>query len=377
MKQLVRGAWAAAICLGVCAPRVAHGDNNANTAGIIAGSTAAAAASSSRTPAPSYGRLAGRPLSDWVNPETGSPGVLGAGCGVAVEVALSGTNTQNFANISVANTTDGPVALLPDETTMRFSSGLVRRPLPTGAGDVQLDPGWMVRGGLQFPEKAEFEGQDWILVQIVTVAPGGGRCTVPVLVERDRSKRPDSASYVARSVLEVQLSVGSGFAATGSMRSVVEPKGLTMDVGFGYYPWVHHGFTLDIVISRHGTAGVAKVAPSLPPDGLELGSAGFMAGYSGRLYALPWLSVAWQPSTGLYGFSLSESRSDGNTIKEQFVFAIRNRLRLSAEFATLSDGTQFSLAASVVQLWVPHGHMGDASVSGNAFSGLLSIVVGE
>jgi hypothetical protein len=364
-------------CIGVLAPSIVRADHHpGTTAAIIAGSTAAASASASRTPAPSYGRLAGKPLSDWVDPATGSPSFLGAGCGVAVEVALSGIATKNFLNVGVANTTDGPIALLPDETTMRFSSGLVRRPLPTRAGDVRLEPGWMVRGGLEFPEKAEFEGQDWILIQIVTDAPGGGRCTVPVLVERDRSKPPDAASYVPHSVWEFQVSAGSGVAATGSLKSVVQPTGLNMDVGLAYYHWLHHGFTLDIALSRHGTAGVPSVVPARAPDGLEINGAGFMLGYSGRIYALPWLSIAWQPSIGPYGFALEESRSDGNVIMERVFFAVRNRLRLSACFATISDGTQFSLAGSVVQLWVPHGSFGDANVSGNAFSGLLSIVVG-
>jgi hypothetical protein len=378
MNALARWASAAPVCLGALGPSVARGDPNPGTTAAIVAGTTAASASSSRTPAPTYGRLAGRPLSDWVNPVTGSPSVLGAGCGIAVEVALSGTNQTNYVNISVANLTDRPIAFWPNETTMRFSNGLVRRPLPTGALGVSLEPEWMVRGGIAFPEKAEFEGQEWILLQIVTSAPGGGeRCTIPVLVERDRTKQPDAASYVARSVLEVQLSAGSGFAATGSLGSVIEPKGVTIDVGFGYYPWVHHGFTLDLVVSRHGTAGVSHVVPLRPPDGLELGGAGFFAGYSGRIYALPWLSIAWQPSIGPYVLSLSESRSNGETIMERGVFAVHNRLRLSARFATMSDGTEFSLAAAAVQLWVPHGHIGDASLSGNAFTGLLSFVVGE
>jgi hypothetical protein len=377
---MIRARWesTAAACIGASLAAVAHADlAPGTTEGIIAGTAAANAAKAPSARPSAHGRLTGSAFSDWIDPATGSPGFLGAGCGVAVEVAVSGTGSKNYVNVDVANTSDTQIDFFPDETTMRFSSGLTRRPKTTGGGGgITLDPSWMVRGAMELPDKADFKGPNWILVQIVTVSSQGGRCTVPVLVERDESQSADPSAYLVHTTWEVAFDGGSGFARTGSLRSVVEPKGFTMGFGVVYYPWVHHGFTLDVVVSRYGTDGVAAVVPARSPEGLEITGAGFLLGYAARLYPLSWLSVGWQPSVGPYVFGLSEARTNGETILQRGVFAVQNRLRLSARFATISDGTQLSFIASAVQLWVPHGTFGDASVSGNAFSALVGIACG-
>jgi hypothetical protein len=321
-----------------------------------------AAMASRADPAPK-----GQPLADWQRAHAAS-------CGVVVDVVLSAAGPRGFADVTVANSTAAPVTLLADDATLRFSGGRVRRPLPTGTGDVTIATGSTTSQRLEFPDKADLQGQDAIEIEIVTAAPNGERCVVPVRVERDRSKPVDSASYLANSSWEVPWGAGVGPGATGSLGQMTHPPQLTMDVGLAHYPWLHHGFTADAVITSHGTPDVPKIDPSRQPGDYELTGVGLFVGYSARTYLLPWLLVAWQPSVGPYLFELSEK--DAGALNTQVVFAVRNRVRLSARVLSLPSGTDLSLAASAVQLWIPHGSLGNASMSGNAFSGLLAIVFG-
>lgn len=365
MKLL--GAAAAVALVSLCGVAA-----RAQVSPVVAGAIAGAAASQ---PVSVDRPLQGRPLPGWLDPRTGSPGRLNVGCGMASEVLLSASGRRVFVDVVISNESEEIVTLLVDRTRARFSTGLARELVASIRGDEVLRPGWNAHVSFTFPSKAELEGQDWLEIELAFANDDGTRCSYATRVERDTRQPPQPASWIAHSTIELQFSGGPRFAATGDLGALVSPVGGAIDFGFAWYPAFRHGPFVDLVLDYYGSEGASRVAPTLTLSKPRVSGAGFFLGWGVRAFPFSRLSLAYQPAVGAYALELLDGGQEGSLVSSG-AFAFRERVRLQFDALSLRDGTVFSVAANVVHLWLPSASLGEAPASGNAFSALLSIVVG-
>jgi hypothetical protein len=65
----------------------------------------------------------------------------------------------------------------------------------------------------------------------------------------------------------------------------------------------------------------------------------------------------------------------GESKEESVAFAVMDRLRLDAPFASLSDKSRFGFSAILYHLAPVSGHLGQVDIAGNSVGLLLGIVV--
>lgn len=369
------GALARALCafgFVLSASRTAAQSQGAITSGVIAG----VAASHRPSPRGVQLEIEGKELLDWVDVGTDSTSRLSRACdGVVTELVLSGRSTRNFLNVSVLNETPTQIAFLPSQTEVRFGDGTVRRLLPATESDFAIEPDWRLHTVLRFPEKADFRGQRELEVRLSFEQKNQPPCVAVTRFVRAPGLPEREASYTTYALLELEFDAGLRFFATSGMRALAGDRGPILHLEFGVFSSVHHGLSLDIAIDRYGDAAIRRAAPTLMLDANPVVSgAGFLVGYLGRVYFTPWLSATYQAATGPYVFELDDDGKTGPKLST-LVFPLRQRLRLSGRFAVIEDGTEFSVAASLINLIVFYGKFGLVDTHGTTLGATLSILV--
>jgi hypothetical protein len=84
--------------------------------------------------------------------------------------------------------------------------------------------------------------------------------------------------------------------------------------------------------------------------------------------------LVYSPQIGVVPFQLTDG-TEGVKMTSAVVCP-RQRLRLIAPFARFLSGSAFA-AVSVSQTYGPYGHLGEVALSGNLFSGVLLLGLGE
>jgi hypothetical protein len=320
-------------------------------------------------PARADWKIEGQPLPDWIQRETGTASHLDGMCGdLAVEILLSGRSGSNHANVWLANAGDQPVTLLSDTVMARFSGGMVRRLLPASQGDRTTGPGFISGTVFAFPSKADFAGQSALSIE-AEILRGGDRCTLRTSFRRDERIPEDPFTATIHQRMTLDLSLGAAFAHHGAIGRLTPPAVVIFGVGGTVVPWVHHGFTIDVLAGEWGHRGVAAVAPQSTESGTHLTPAIFLFGYAHRRYPLPWLVTSLEPSAGIYVLQLANGSSELQTSDVRL--AARGRLRLQIPF-----GIWFASAAVDYYRFVG-GSLGGARLGGGAIAAMVLAGFGE
>jgi hypothetical protein len=344
--------------------------------GAIAGGMAASAAAATASREARHDeRIPGVELSDWSDSRSGSTTRMATGCGgVALEATLSSTPGRNFVTVTLANDAPVAVAFLPGASRFRFGGGAYRRFADVSA-DLQLDAGWLVTRRFAFPDKESFEVAQTLELE-VRVLPEGAQaaCPLRVVFERNKEQPANVRSHVSYTTLELELGVGARVLETGGLGEL--GNGASLHLDFAGFFGVHHGMTISLVADLHGSGAVDDISPETRLDAHpSISGTGFLVGYIGRVYITPWLSAAYNAATGPYVFELTSENEDGPELATA-VLPLRHRLRLSADFLRLPDGSRFSLAASLTQLLVPYGDFGRVELRGSSIAASLELMIG-
>jgi hypothetical protein len=327
-------------------------------------------------PVPAEPGPPGRALAEFADRRSGLATRTAIGCGgIAVEAVLSGTSNHNFVTVIVHNESGEPVTFLPRNSRARFGKRGPRQ-LLDGGSDAKLDSGWYVTRSLRFADKAEFEDQERLEVELRLMNEYDQLCTLPVIFERDPAIEPSERTHVSFTVLEVELGLGARIFESGGVRDLGGGSGVAFHLDFSGFFGVHHGMTVSIPGDFHGDDAVERVAPELELAGHpRISGVGFLVGYIGRLYLTPWLNVAYNAATGPYLYELLDD-SEGGARLDTAVLPLRHRLRLALDMITMGDGSRFSFAASFTHLWIPHGDFGTVELKGHALAATLALMVG-
>jgi hypothetical protein len=276
----------------------------------------------------------------------------------------------------VANDSGQTSSLDIEQVVVRFAGGLTRTLRPLSTSNSPLEADWWQHRTFEFPNKEDFRGRDALVVDLPLSIAGGGRCVVHAEMARAPGVPADVRTYTAYDALEVYLGGGARFAAAGALSDIASVGGAGFELGFGLFPWVNHGFFMDIALEGYGGGDAARrVAPDLVlGKGPHVTGGGFFLGYALRFYPTRWMDVSLRPSVGLHFLDVDDQVKDGPT-REVSMLGVRTKFRLAFRFARLQDGTQFWLAPAAVHLFVPSGSFGPADVSGHTFGGLLEFVV--
>lgn len=358
--------------LSLAAARAAADASSAIGAGVSAGVAAGATASVLDGPrgAPPI-EVVGSDLPEWVDPLTGSASRLAESCGLVLEARLSGMPRQNYLNLTIANETDAPVVIDVHGVTVRFGSGVTRRVTELGAGDAELRPDWWAHRAFAFPSKAEFEHEDRLRVELPIRVGEGEVCVATVSMAHRPGVKVPERSYTSFSPLELAFGLTTHFAATGDLRRIAERVNPGFDLGFTFYPWVHHGFTFELGIDAFGRNGLDAVAPQQASRSIT--GTFFMLGYSYRILPIRQLALEYNLNAGLY--ALEAQTPDGkDTVAFSPGFGVREKLKLNFLLWT-ADQTRIELGPALILSVVPAGEFGATTVSGNLFSGALYLTM--
>lgn len=364
-------AWLALSCVLLFARSSRADVASSIAAGAAAGAAAGIVASG---PRPDPARR-GSELTDWRDSGLAMAGRLAAGCGVAVELRLTGTGAANFLDVTITNQNDFPLSLAVRQVIAQFGSGRSRYLDLDDRWDGELAAGWWQQVFFRFPEKADFAGQDTLRVGLPFVAPGKPPCVVSVELNRPRGVPLRERTYTEFTQFQIDFGLSMHFAATGDLSKIARNVNPGFELGFIGFPWVHHGISLDFGIDGYGRRGLPAVVPghdANPVLGLYA-----MAGYVFRLVPTRRLSLSYAPAFGAYNVGVTEgSDKSSTTIASETCLALRQRLRLSY-FVGMLDDARFEIAPAIQHTYLPFGKLGAADVGGNLFSGLLFLTLSQ
>src|SRR5262249_24893096 len=140
-----------------------------------------------------------------------------------------------------------------------FESGVTRR-LLSSRGDDVLPRGWWGHRTLTFPAKEDFRDQNRMVVDLPIVFGSGARCVATVELVRATELAHDIRTYVPYTQLDFYLGGGVHVGAAGALRDLGGAHGGAFDIGFSYWPTVHHGWFFEGNGDSFGDKGVSLVA---------------------------------------------------------------------------------------------------------------------
>jgi len=355
------------------ATRASADSSTAVASGVAAGVAASGAVADSNRPRGQQPiEVVGRELPEWVDPLTGSASRLASSCGLTLEARLSGMPKQNYLNLTVVNNMDTPVVFDSENVTVRFGSGVSRRLTSFDGEPALIRPGWVTHSAFVFPSKAEFEHEDRLRVGLPISTGKGETCLATIsLTHRPGAKVPER-SYTAFSPLEMAFGLTTHFAATGDLQRIAENVNPGFDLGFTYYPWVHHGFTFEFGIDVYGKKGLPAVVPHQAASNIT--GTFFMLGYSYRILPVRWLALEYNLNGGLYALEAGNPDSKGSAASSASL-GLREKLKLNFLLWTAADQMRIELGPALIHSYIPTGDFGATSASGNLFSGALYLTV--
>lgn len=368
------GLSAFACALTVASAHASAEAGSAPSARIAPSAPAAVTASSGPPPWRAVSAIVGRELLEWGDPRTGSASRLNSSCGLILEAHLSGTSKQNYLNLSALNAGESAVDFRFNGVTAHFGSGLTRQ-LSRRIEVSHAGPGphsyWLHRS-FGFPSKAEFEHEDRLRIEVAIEIRDQGLCNASIeLVRRSDVKVPES-SYATYSRGQVNMGLNLHFASTGDLRTIASNVNPGFDFGWIAFPWVHHGIGLEFGVDAYGRRGLPAVAPAADANAVV----GWftMLTYSYRIQLSQRLIPQYDFGAGLYGLSVDSAEGE-DRLAATTCLSLREKLKLNILLSTSPDGTRVALAPALIHSYIPAGHFGETSVSGNLFSGALYLVL--
>jgi hypothetical protein len=315
------------------------------------------------------GEIQGHPLPDWVQSGTGTSAQLDHACDrLGVELTLSGQPLRNYLNVAIENPTRLPVALLPDEIMVRFSSGLARRLVKLTPGDLRIEPGYIASAPLAFPYKGDFHGQEWLTVE-TTVSIGEDRCTFETRFRRDPQVGESPGTVTSYRRFEVAMTGGAIFVPHGPLKDVTPAVAWGLELNTAYFFTPAHGLTLDFGGEDWGSRAARRASPDLGGNKVDLNNVDVMLGYAFRPRALSWLIVSLEPAVGLAWFQIGRDNSVVTTSDPVATARARGRL-----LVPIFDNCFAGLALDYHRFL--GGHLGAAHLSGGTVNASLVLGVG-
>jgi len=359
-----------------CAWSLLSGHASADSSAVVAGAAAGAAAglaAASTQPLLAPTEIIGRALPEWVDVRTGSASRLNSGCGFTIEASLSGTPQQNYLNLTLQREEETEATFHSGVVSAHFGSGLVRKLNAQGSGSGVVIPGgsWL-HLPLAFPDKAEFEHESRLRIEVLIEARELGTCIASVEFVRRTDIAVPERSYTSYPPLAVAFGINTHFAASGDLRTIASNVNPGFELGFYGFPWVRHGIGLEFGFDAYGSKGLPAVLPDRAANGL--GGIYFMATYSYRVLLSKRFTPQLDVGAGIYGLYVQTDDKDAE-YPSASAFSLREKLKLNILLGSLYDGTRFELAPALIHTYIPAGDFGNASVSGNLFSGALYLIV--
>jgi hypothetical protein len=334
--------------------------------GVAAGAGAAAASGGS-----SPLKNVGTDLRDWTDPRTGFAGRLAQGCGMAIEARLTATGTADYLTLTVANASDARAFLVAREVAASFSNGWRRALSPVAAENTEIPVDGWLNVAFEFPAKSDFRGQAWVTVDLPLSYPDSGEsCTAHVEFRRHR-RADDARTTDVVPALEIDFGAGVRATTTGASWLGRRP-GFAFELGFAFFPWSHHGWTIDLAGDVFGGARPAPLPSTTSPSSLGLEGAGIFAGYAYKRDVLPALTVDYALTPGLYVLQIVDDQGKGR--ETLATLAIRQRLRAAIR-AVRSPTLWLEIGPEVVDTIVPFGKLGGQPVANHAIGGLVEVTL--
>jgi len=357
------------LMLGLAWPRPAA----AQVAPAIAAGAAAGAASGNTVKYGGSGSLVGEEPNDWLDPHTGSSSALARGCGVAAEVTLSVKPMSAYVGVMVQSESKELLAFEPGATVVVLANGVRRRLKTTVTGDEPIDPGWNLFTTLELPDKTELKGLSSLGVELLLKSRSFGPCRLNVSIARPAGPWRDE-TYTRYTTLEVNWGLG-GRLATGAEHDLSPSMRPNLQLTFDFFFSLHHGATFDMTLDFYGARAARRATPNATFNGTpDLAATGFFLGYVGRLPLTDWLTLTWSPELGAVPFQISDD-SKNKVRLTRAVICPRQRLRLMAPLIPIDGGALFA-GLTLGHTYVPYGKLGEAPLTGNLLSALVTFGFG-
>jgi hypothetical protein len=374
------GRWmfGVAFAIALSPARVEAQSSVATSAAIGAAAGARAGGSQAQDQPLAPPPLLGRELEDWKDPRTGASAHLFDECSTLMELRLSTTGSRNYLWMKLENAGAAPIVVRPNLVRAKVGVHPWRRMVsPQGFSHQLVQPGWRTWLLFQFHDKEEFAGARTVDVELPLENDQGQRCGIRAHLARPEQVPEDAATSVVHTKLGVWLALGTGLGATGGFDRLGGAD-LGLEIGFEYYPWLHHGFFFDLFGEFYRSFDTADFASRIPAFGKNprVGGVGPFVGYLLRLEPTSWLPVSFGAGAGPYVVDVGDQDHEGSYFEEVF-FASMLRANVDGFFATLPDGSRFAVRLSSYALAVPDGDFGPIELSGVSFGAMFGILVAE
>ena len=184
----------------------------------------------------------------------------------------------------------------------------------------------------------------------------------------------DAASSVVHTKFGLWLAFGTGLAATGGLNRLGGAD-VGFELGFDFYPWLHHGFFLDLFVESYQSFDPADFSSRIPAFGRNphIVGVGPIAGYLFRVQPLAWLPISIGAGIGPWVVDIADQ--DNDTYFEEAFLASMLRVHADAFFATIPDDSRLAVRLTGYTLAVPDGDFGPVELSGVSVGALLGIAI--
>jgi len=369
--------WRVAAFMAACSllPGSAWAQSTAGTAATaaMAGAMAGSAAATAQ-PLEQPRELVGSQLPEWIDIRTGFASRLAASCGVIVEATLSSTPARNYLNLTLQSDETSKVSFRSSDVTAHFGSGLVRHLTAerAAARGLETADGRWLHVPFSFPSKAEFEHEERLRIELLLELRDQGPCIASLEFERRTDVAVPKKSYTSYPPFAINFGISTHFAATGDLRTIAERVNAGFELSMIGFGWVHHGIGLELGFDGYGSHGLSAVIPGRDANGLA--GVYFMPMYAYRILLSERFTPQLEFGAGLYHLYV-QTEDKAASFPSSNSLGLREKLKLNILLGSFGDGTRFELAPALVHTYIPAGDFGDATVSGNLFSGALYLVL--
>lgn len=314
--------------------------------------------------------LPGQPLEEWVDPALGSTASFAHRCGHAVEVHLSSGRAKNYATFIVTNSS-GAETLVGNRARVVLEGGRERW-LEPWRGNQQVRDGTSEIIDYVFPLKEEFEGQS-LLTLVLPLEQSGEMCELHFALQR-RPGVPDAPETVVDyTLLDVQIGGGLGFVQSGTHRDITDTPGAFF-LSFGYFPWVRHGFHLQMLLEGYRDGSGRQFTPDVPESALT--HTLFSLAYAYRRRLLKPLNLGYRLGPA---FSAMEVGDGEDPLIGKVGLAVMQSAHLDLSWRPRLFGQEdgpigFGLAA--YHVYTPSVELSGIDLSGHRLGALLLLNVG-
>lgn len=294
--------------------------------------------------------LAPRSLPGWNQNGIDSATLLKRQCGANIEARLLSNNAYAWISVALKDTSGHDRLINPDETTLRFSTGIERAPVRYDPTSTRKILGGVTSSVLiMLPTKGDFEKAETLAVHLpLKDFTTGETCSIDFTFMRGPASQEDvDSSSNSYSSAEFQFGYGPTLAQTGNLNDTVKKSG-QLDLLFRGWPNAHQGGYLALTVLPFSDVNTAKL-PTSPAVTPYLSFIGFGLGYSHRLQLSNRFQLTLEGGPVIGGFTYNRTES-------KTVFALQPRANLDYEFAMVPTGLgrgHYAFGVSLSDTWFP------------------------